>query len=184
MVSSSCRSCTGPGSTRSSIRCEACGEEVRRIPEVGDAWLDAGIVPLSTLGWQSPELGPEHGYATGAATGLHGRRPPRPRVLGEVVPGRLDLGDARADPALVLLDLVHVGDARRPLAVPARAHLREAPRRDGARDAPLVGERDRGRRGARADGRRRHALAVLRPAAEPEPQLRLRACAARSSGGC
>ena len=53
------------------IRCEACGEEVRRIPEVGDAWLDAGIVPFSTLGWQNPTW-IEHGYATGAARGLTG----------------------------------------------------------------------------------------------------------------
>jgi isoleucyl-tRNA synthetase len=53
------------------IRCESCGEEVRRIPEVGDAWLDAGIVPLSTLGWQNPKW-IEHGYATGAAKGLTG----------------------------------------------------------------------------------------------------------------
>ncbi|HUQ23401.1 MAG TPA: class I tRNA ligase family protein [Gaiellaceae bacterium] len=51
------------------ITCESCGEEVRRIPEVGDVWLDAGIVPFSTLGWQSPEYLPE-GYATGAAKGL------------------------------------------------------------------------------------------------------------------
>ena len=46
------------------IRCASCNEEVRRIPEVGDAWLDAGIVPLSTLGWQNPER-VEHGYGTG-----------------------------------------------------------------------------------------------------------------------
>jgi isoleucyl-tRNA synthetase len=51
------------------IRCEQCGEEVRRIPEVGDVWLDAGIVPFSTLGWQSPDYVRE-GYATGAARGL------------------------------------------------------------------------------------------------------------------
>ena len=51
------------------IRCEACGDEVRRIPEVGDVWLDAGIVPFSTLGWESAEFVPE-GYATGAARGL------------------------------------------------------------------------------------------------------------------
>jgi isoleucyl-tRNA synthetase len=51
------------------IRCESCGREVRRIPEVGDAWLDAGIVPLSTLGWENPEWIP-HGYGTGAAKGL------------------------------------------------------------------------------------------------------------------
>ncbi len=51
------------------IRCEQCGEEVTRIVEVGDVWLDAGIVPFSTLGWQNPEWIDE-GYATGAAHGL------------------------------------------------------------------------------------------------------------------
>ena len=51
------------------IRCEACSREVRRVKEVGDVWLDAGIVPFSTLGWQNETLIPE-GYATGAAKGL------------------------------------------------------------------------------------------------------------------
>jgi isoleucyl-tRNA synthetase len=51
------------------IRCVACGETVRRIPEVGDVWLDAGIVPFSTLGWENPEWVPQ-GYATGAAKDL------------------------------------------------------------------------------------------------------------------
>jgi isoleucyl-tRNA synthetase len=51
------------------ITCEKCGVEVRRIPEVGDVWLDAGIVPFSTLGWENPTFVPE-GYATGAANGL------------------------------------------------------------------------------------------------------------------
>ena len=51
------------------IACEQCGEEVRRIPEVGDVWLDAGIVPFSTLGWENETYVPE-GYATGAAKGL------------------------------------------------------------------------------------------------------------------
>jgi isoleucyl-tRNA synthetase len=32
-------------------------------------WLDAGIVPFSTLGWQNPESVPQ-GYATGASKGL------------------------------------------------------------------------------------------------------------------
>ncbi len=53
------------------IRCESCDAEVSRIPEVGDAWLDAGIVPLSTLGWENPKW-IEHGYGTGAAQGLTG----------------------------------------------------------------------------------------------------------------
>ncbi|MCY7303468.1 MAG: isoleucine--tRNA ligase, partial [Thermoleophilia bacterium] len=51
------------------IRCEACGEAVTRIEEVGDVWLDAGIVPFSTLGWENAEFVPE-GYGTGAANGL------------------------------------------------------------------------------------------------------------------
>jgi len=46
------------------IRCEACDEEVRRIPEVGDAWF-------STLGWENAEWRP-HGYANGASAGLSG----------------------------------------------------------------------------------------------------------------
>jgi isoleucyl-tRNA synthetase len=53
------------------IRCDECGGEVRRIPEVGDAWLDAGIVPFSTLGWENPEW-KEHGYATGSSQSLSG----------------------------------------------------------------------------------------------------------------
>ena len=53
------------------IRCGACDEAVRRIPEVGDVWLDAGMVPFSTLGWESQEWIP-HGYATGAARDLTG----------------------------------------------------------------------------------------------------------------
>jgi len=51
------------------IRCASCDRDVARIPEVGDVWLDAGIVPFSTLGWQNPQWVAE-GYATGAASGL------------------------------------------------------------------------------------------------------------------
>ena len=51
------------------IRCEECGEQVQRITEVGDVWLDAGIVPFSTLGWENDKY-TEEGYATGAAKGL------------------------------------------------------------------------------------------------------------------
>ena len=53
------------------VCCKECGEEVERIPEVGDVWLDAGIVPFSTLGWQSLEWIPG-GYATGASRELSG----------------------------------------------------------------------------------------------------------------
>ncbi len=54
-----------------SIRCESCGADVQRVAEVGDVWLDAGIVPFATLGWENPEW-KEGGYATGASAGLSG----------------------------------------------------------------------------------------------------------------
>jgi isoleucyl-tRNA synthetase len=53
------------------VSCASCGNEVRRVTEVGDAWLDAGIVPFSTLGWRN-ETWTRGGYATGAAEGLSG----------------------------------------------------------------------------------------------------------------
>lgn len=38
------------------IACPSCGEPVRRIPDVGNPWLDAGIVPFSTLHYrEDPE---------------------------------------------------------------------------------------------------------------------------------
>lgn len=33
------------------INCPCCGEKVKRITQVGDVWLDAGIVPFTTLGY-------------------------------------------------------------------------------------------------------------------------------------
>jgi isoleucyl-tRNA synthetase len=38
------------------IACSSCGEPVSRIPDVGNPWLDAGIVPFSTLHYrEDPE---------------------------------------------------------------------------------------------------------------------------------
>jgi isoleucyl-tRNA synthetase len=34
------------------IACKGCGATVSRIPDVGNVWLDAGIVPFSTLGYR------------------------------------------------------------------------------------------------------------------------------------
>ncbi|MEG1845760.1 MAG: class I tRNA ligase family protein, partial [Oscillospiraceae bacterium] len=33
------------------IKCPHCGKEIERISEIGDVWLDAGIVPFSTFGY-------------------------------------------------------------------------------------------------------------------------------------
>ena len=100
------------------IRCAECGERVERIAEVGDVWLDAGIVPFSTLGWENPEYVAQ-GYATGAAEGSPPPTSPT-TLLGALVPGRLGFRDAGADPALVLLAALHVRGAHGPVAVPAR----------------------------------------------------------------
>ena len=51
------------------IRCGECECESERVPEVGDCWLDAGIVPFSTLGYGRDEYLPE-GFAAGAGEGL------------------------------------------------------------------------------------------------------------------
>jgi isoleucyl-tRNA synthetase len=58
-----------PWIDRVPVACEQCGEPVERVKEVGDVWLDAGIVPFSTLGWQN-DTAIREGYATGAAKGL------------------------------------------------------------------------------------------------------------------
>ena len=39
------------------VRCQNCGEEVQRIKDVGNPWLDAGIVPYSTLHYRT-----DHAY--------------------------------------------------------------------------------------------------------------------------
>ena len=146
----SSRSCTGPWIDEVPIRCESCDGEVRADPRGRRRLARRRDRPAVDARLGEPELRPGR-LRDGRGRGADRRRPPRPRVLGAVVPGRLDLGDARADPALVLLAVLHVGDAGRPLAVPARAHLREAARRDRPRDAPLVGQRDR-RRTRRSTG--------------------------------
>jgi len=51
------------------IGCGECGGEAHRLPEVGDCWLDAGIVPFSTLGWHH-DVFVEGGYAEGAGVGV------------------------------------------------------------------------------------------------------------------
>lgn len=35
------------------IKCSKCGELASRVPDVGNPWLDAGIVPFSTLGYRT-----------------------------------------------------------------------------------------------------------------------------------
>ena len=173
--SSSCRSSTGRGSTRCAIRCEACGRRGRRIPEVGDAWLDAGIVPLLDARLAERRSRSQRGYATGAAAGLTGADLPDHAYWEKWFPADW-VSEMREQIRLwfysqCFMAVTLVG--RSP--VPARAHVREAARRDGPGDAQVVGERDRGDEALDRMGADVDALALLRAAAEPEHALRLRA---------
>jgi isoleucyl-tRNA synthetase len=51
------------------ISCGECDKPAQRLPDVGDCWLDAGIVPFATMGWKNPQL-IEHGYGTGAGASV------------------------------------------------------------------------------------------------------------------
>ena len=44
------------------IACGTCGGRARRTPDVGNPWLDAGIVGLSTLGWNTDRADWERWY--------------------------------------------------------------------------------------------------------------------------
>ena len=155
------------------ITCESCGDEVRRIEEVGDVWLDAGIVPFSTLGWESPTYVPE-GYATGAAKGLTTADLPDHATWEQWFPADW-VSEMREQIRLWFYSQLFMS-----VALTGRAPFRQGPRlREDARrarpgDARLVGQHDRRDGRVRADGGRRDALAVLRPAARPQPPLRLR----------
>ncbi len=133
------------------IACPSCGEPVARIPDVGNPWLDAGHRPV-----------------------LDDPLPRGPRVLGEVVPGRLRHRELpRPVPQLVLRDARDVDGAPARGAVQDDLRLRDAVRRGRAADAQVVGQRDRVRRGRRADGRRRDALDVRVVAARRQHPVRL-----------
>ena len=172
--STSWRSCAAPGSTRCRSRARSAGAEVRRIPEVGDVWLDAGIVPFSTLGWENPTFVPE-GYATGAAKGLT----------------KADLHDHAyweqwfpADWVSEMREQIRLwfySQHFMSVALTGRAPYRQVLGYEKMLDESgremhkSWGNTIEAERGVRAHGRRRDALAVLRAAAEPEPALRLRA---------
>ena len=70
------------------IRNPKTGNLMSRIPDVGNPWLDAGIVPFSTMGYNT-----------------------RSRIVGEVVPGRLHHGELPGPvPQLVLRHAGHEHD--------------------------------------------------------------------------
>ena len=100
--------------------------------------------------------------------------PRGPGVLGAVVPGRLHHRELPGPvPQLVLLDARDVDGPPARAAVQDDLRLRPRLRRGRPPDAQELGQRDRVRRGGRADGRRRHALDVRQGAARGEHPVRL-----------
>ena len=90
-ASTSCRSCTGPGSTRCrSVRGLREGRAAH--PRGRRRLARRRHRPLLDARLAEPGVDPG-GYATGAVRGAVRRRPARPRVLGAVVPGGLGLGE-------------------------------------------------------------------------------------------
>ena len=141
----------GRTSTRSRSPAPACGAPVERIADVGNPWLDAGHRAV-----------------------LDDPLPRGPRLLAQVVPGRLHHRELpRPVPELVLLDARDGHGPPPRAAVPDDLRLRHRVRRGRPADAQELGQRDRVRRGRRADGRRRHALAVPHRAAGGQHHVRL-----------
>ena len=65
------------------IKCPKCGQTVSRIPDVGDVWLDAGVVPFSTLKYLDDK-----------------------KYLAKMVPRRYGFGNDRAGQTVVLFHAV------------------------------------------------------------------------------
>ena len=155
------------------IRCEECGEEARRITEVGDAWLDAGIVHFSTLGWQSPEW-VEDGNATGAAAGLTHAPLPDHAYWEEWFPADW-VSESREQIRLWFYSQSFMAvtlDGRSPYrSVLAYERVRDETGREMHKS---TGNSIEANDALERDGRRRHPLALLRTGPGPEHQLRLR----------
>ena len=166
------------------IRCEACGrDDVRRIAEVGDAWLDAGIVHFSTLGWQN-QTWVEHGNATGAAAGLTGADLPDHAYWEEWFPADW-VSEMREQIRLWFYSQCFMAvtlDGRAPYrSVLAYERCATRPAREMHKS---WGNAIDAERGARADGRGRRCAGSSARSRRARHQLRLRAWRTRSSGGC
>jgi isoleucyl-tRNA synthetase len=129
------------------IRCSGCGKPVSRIRDVGNPWLDAGIVPFSTMHYRSD---PDYWKGWFPADFV-------PRPVPQLV--LLASGDEHGSPPRGA-----VQDALR---------LRPRLRRGWPADAQELGQRHRVRRSRRADGRRCDALDVRQRPAGRQHLLRL-----------
>ena len=134
------------------LSCPQCGEVASRVPDVGNVWLDAGIVPYSTLGYR-------HDRATWAQWFPAD-------FITESFPEPV--------PELVLRPPDHEHRPGGPGALPHRPGPRPGARRPGPGDAQVLGQRHRVQRGRGAGGGQRDALDVRHRQPGATPQLRLR----------
>ena len=133
------------------IACPGCGAPVERIRDVGNPWLDAGIVPFSTSI-----------SARTRSTGGSGSRP---------------TSSPRASPASSATGSTRCSRCRRSSVASRRSRTifgyATLYARGWPPDAQELGQHDRVRRGGRPDGRRRHALDVRQVAARGQHPVRL-----------
>ena len=169
---------------RADPRARRAASRSTRVTEVGDVWLDAGIVPFSTLGWQNPEW-VDGGYA-------HRRRARASR--------RADLPDHAywekwfpADWVSEMREQIRLwfySQLFMSVVLVGRAPFKRcsATRRcstsTGREMHGSWGNMIDGRGRVRAHGRRRDALAVLRAAARPQPAASASGRRTRSSASC
>ena len=133
------------------IACPGCGSAISRIPDVGNPWLDAGIVPFSTLHYRTDPDYWQRWFPGDFVT--------------ESFPGPV--------PQLVLLAAGHEHRARGPTALYQPARARHGARPGRAPHAQELGQLDRVQRGRRSRRRRRDALDLLSDEPGGQRQLRL-----------
>ena len=134
------------------IACTSCGGRARRTTDVGNPWLDAGIVGLSTLGWNTDRDEWAQWYPAD--------------WISESFPGQF------RNWFYALLTMSTVMTGRAPMRT-LFAYALDA-RRARRGDAQEQGQLDLVRRRGRADRRRRDALDVRRHEPLDEPELRPR----------
>ena len=126
------------------LRCEACGGEMRRVVETIDAWYDSGSMPFAQFHYPFENE----------------------EVFDERFPGRLHLRGHRPDPRLVLLAARRLDAALRPLELPQLRLPGADPRPRGSEDVEEPRQRRRPLGRDRRPRRRRLPLVLPdRPAA-------------------
>ncbi len=143
--STSSRSCTGRGSTRCRSAARPAARRCAASPRSATSGSTPGIVPFSTLGWESQEY-VAAGYATGAAKGLTTADLPDHAYWEEWFPADW-VSEMREQIRLwfysqLFMSVALIGRAPYRRVLGYEKMLDET----GPRDARLVGQRDRRRR--------------------------------------